>query len=136
MSSSGSRRPRGTATSSPSATPWRARSAPLDRDDLDRLGDALERLGPLLTRAERGAQAVEGLRADEDLARRRGRPDPRRDVHALPAVIARVPRRAERAARVSTDADVRRDDLRSERTLDGDRGVDRGLGVLERREEA
>src|SRR6187549_2978923 len=136
MSSSGSRRPRGTATSSPFATPWRARSAPLDRDDLDRLGHAFERLRPLFSRAERGTEAAEGLRAHQDLARRRSGTDPRRDVHALAAVVARIPRRPERAARVGADAHVRRDDLRAERALDRDRGVDRGLGVLERREEA
>ena len=42
-------------------------SAPVDGDDLDRLLEALQLLGPRLGHAERGSRVAERLRADEDL---------------------------------------------------------------------
>ena len=72
----------------------------------------------------------------EDLARLRRRADPRRNVHSLAAVVGRLGLGPERTARVCADSDVGSDDLVGERALDPYGRVDRGLWILERREEA
>ena len=100
-----------------------ARLAPVDRDDLDRLLDALQGLRARLGEAERRSDPVERLGA------RRGSPRLRRR--------RRCARRRARPGRRSRRLGVRnappvwapirtsgRDDLGGERTLDGDRGLD------------
>ena len=57
-------------------------------------------------------------------------------MDALAAVVGASALGAERLAGVGADPHVRRDDLVAERALDRDRGVERRLRVLERREEA
>ena len=83
--------------------------APVDRDDLDRLLEPLERLRTRLGHVERRSDAVERLDADEDLARAGGRSHAGGDVHPLAAVVGAVG--PERVARVRADPYVRREDL-------------------------
>ena len=64
-------------TASPAAGRFRSPgSAPIDRDDLDRLLEPFQDLRPRLRNAVGSADAVERLDADEDLARPGGRSDP------------------------------------------------------------
>jgi hypothetical protein len=64
-------------TASPAAERFRSPgSAPIDRDDLDRLLEPFQDLRSRLRNAVGSADAVERLDADEDLARPGGRSDP------------------------------------------------------------
>jgi hypothetical protein len=109
--------------------------APVDRNDVDRLLEALEDLRARLREPETRPDAVEGVAADEDLACARRSTDSGREMNAFAAVSVEVPVRCNRPAGMRADPDVGREDLGVERPLDFDGGLDGRLRTLERREE-
>src|SRR5215210_4437981 len=78
------------------------RLAPVDRDELDRVRDALQLRRPGLRDPEARSAVREALAAREDLASAGERPDPRRDVDPLSRVI--IVGAVEGAAGVETDS--------------------------------
>src|SRR5690349_10075448 len=112
--------------------PWG--SSPLDIDDVDHVGEALERLAPYL-----GCPMAcpDRRRTGDDVAPAAKRRDPGRLVDALPVEI---PADLCRIRGVQSDPDLRREAvgraMLGEPSLDGDGRRDREIGRIEAHEEA